>query len=42
MSVMLESAHDATTFELLEMSSITTPSQKQIRIDAQGTFLKCF
>ena len=29
MSVMYESAHDAITFQLLEMSSITKPNQKQ-------------
>ena len=29
MSVMYESAHDAILFQLLEMSSITTPNQKQ-------------
>ena len=42
MSVMYESAHDAITFHLLEMSSITTPNQKQFRIFAQGTFFKGF
>ena len=36
MSVMYESAHDAITFQLLEMSSITTPNQKQFQIFAQG------
>ena len=36
MSVLYESAHDAITFHLLEMSSITTPNQKQFRIFAQG------
>ena len=41
MSVMYESAHVAITFQLLEMSSITTPNQKQFRIFAQGTFFKC-
>ena len=40
MSAMYESAHDAITFHLLEMSSITTPNQKQFRIFAQGTFFK--
>ena len=40
MSVMYESAHDAITFQLLEMSSITTLNQKQFRIFAQGTFFK--
>ena len=40
MSVMYESAHDAITFHLLEMSSITTHNQKQFRIFAQGTFFK--
>ena len=39
---MYESAHDASTFHLLEMSSITTPNQKQFRIFAQGTFFKGF
>ena len=29
MSIMYESAHDAITFQLLNMSSITTPNQKQ-------------
>ena len=28
MSIMYESAHDAITFQLLNMSSITTPNQK--------------
>ena len=42
MSVMYESAHDAITFQLLDMSSITTPNQKQFRILAQGTFFKGF
>ena len=42
MSVMYESAHVAITFQLLEMSSITTPNQKQFRILAQGTFFKGF
>ena len=42
MSVMYESAHDTITFQLLEMSSITTPNQKQFRIFAQGTFFKSF
>ena len=42
MSVMYESAHGAITFNLLEMSSITTPNQKQFRIFAQGTFSKVF
>ena len=42
MSVMYESGHDAITFHLLEMSSITdkTTDQKQFRIFAQGTFFK--
>ena len=40
MSVMYESAHDAITFQLLEMSSITTPNQKKFRIFAQGTLFK--
>ena len=40
MSVMYESAHDAITFYLLEMSSIATHNQKQFRIFAQGTFFK--
>ena len=38
MSVINESARDAITFHLLEMSSITT----QFRIFAQGTFFKGF
>ena len=42
MSVMYESAHVAITFQLLEMSSITTPNQKQFGIFAQGTFFKGF
>ena len=42
MSVMNASSHDAITFRLLEMSSITTPNQKQFRIFAQGTFFKGF
>ena len=42
MSVMYKSTHDAITFHLLEMSSITTPNQKQFGIFAQGTFLKFF
>ena len=42
MSVMYQSAHDAITFQLLDMSSITTPNQKQFRIFAQGTFFKGF
>ena len=42
MSVMYEPAHDAITFHLLEMSSITTPNQKQFLIFAQGTFFKVF
>ena len=37
-----ESAHDGNSFHLLEMSSITTPNQKQFRICAQGTFFKGF
>ena len=40
MSVMYESAHVAITFQLLEMSSVTTPNQKQFRTFAQGTFFK--
>ena len=39
-SVMYESAHDAITFHLLEMSSITTHNQKQFRIFEQGTLFK--
>ena len=39
---MYESVHDAITFHLLEMSSITTPNQKQFRIFAHGTFFKSF
>ena len=37
-----ESAHVAMTSHLLEMSSITTPNQKQFRIVAQGTLFKVF
>ena len=40
MSVIYESAPDAITFHLLEISSITTPNHKQFRIFAQGTFFK--
>ena len=40
MSVVYKSAHDAITFHFLEMSSITSPNQKQFRILAQGTFFK--
>ena len=42
MSVMYQSVHDTITFHLPEMSSITTPNQKQFRIFAQGTFFKGF
>ena len=42
MSVMYESAHVAITFQLHEMSTITTSNQKQFRIFAQGTFFKGF
>ena len=42
MSVMYESAHVAITFQLLEISSIATPNQKQFRIFAQGKFFKVF
>ena len=42
MTVIYESAHDAITLQLLEMSSITTPNQKQFRIFVQGTFFKGF
>ena len=42
MSVIYESAHVAITFQLLEMSSVTKPKQKQFRIFAQGTFFKSF
>ena len=42
MSVMYKSAHFAITYQLLEMSSITTPKQKQFQIFAQGTFFKGF
>ena len=42
MSVMYESAHDAISFHLLEMSSIITPNQKQFRMFSQGTFFKGF
>ena len=38
----LLSAHDAITFQLLEMSSITTPNQKQFQIFTQGTLFKGF
>ena len=41
-SVMYESVHDAITFHLLQMRSITTPNQKQFQIFAQGTFFKVF
>ena len=34
--------YDAITFQLLEMSIITTPNQKQFRIPTQGTFFKGF
>ena len=34
------SGHDAITFQLLEMSSITTPNQKQFGILAQGSSFK--
>ena len=40
--LMYESAHVAITFQLLEMSSIIKPNQKQFRIFAQGTFFKGF
>ena len=40
MSVMYESAHDAITFHLLKMSSISEHNQKQFWIFAQGTFFK--
>ena len=42
MSVMYESTHEAITFQLLEMSSMTTPNQKQFQIFTQGTFFKGF
>ena len=42
MSVMYKSAHVAITFQLLKMSSITSPNQKQFRIFAQGTFFIWF
>ena len=42
MSVMYMSAHDAITFQLLEMSSIRTPNQKQFRIFTQVSFFKGF
>ena len=35
-------SHVTITFQLLEMSSITTPNQKQFQIFAQGTFFKGF
>ena len=37
MSAICQSAHVAITFQLLEMSSITTHPTKQFRILAQGT-----
>ena len=40
MQSMYESAHDAITFQLLEMSSITTPNQKQFRILDKVPFFK--
>ena len=40
MSVMYKSAHNAIIFQLLEMSSIKTPIQKQFPIFIQGTFFK--
>ena len=40
MSVKYESAHVAITFQLLEISSIATPNQKQCRLFARGTFFK--
>ena len=42
MSVMYESAHVAITFQLLEMSSITSPNKKQFRTFAQDTLFKWF
>ena len=42
MSIIYKSAHDAITFQLLEMSSITSPNQKQFPIFTQGTFFKGF
>ena len=42
MSVMYKPAHVAITFQLLEMSSITTPNKKQFRIFVQATFFKWF
>ena len=42
MSVMYESAHDSITFQLLEISSITTPNQKQFQIFTHSTFFKGF
>ena len=40
MSAMYESAHVTITFQLLEMSLITTPNQKQFQINLQGTIFK--
>ena len=40
--VMYKSAHDAIPFQLLEISSITTPNHKQYGIFVQGTFFKGF
>ena len=42
MSVMYESAHVAITFQLLEMSSIITPNQKQFRICTRYIFQMFF
>ena len=41
-SVMYEPSHVVITFQLLEMSSITTPNLKQFQIFGQGTFFKWF
>ena len=41
-SGLAETLHDAITFQLLDMSSITTPNQKQFGIFPQGTFFKGF
>ena len=41
MLVMYESAHDAITFQLLEMSSITTPNQTVSNVRTRYIF-SCF
>ena len=42
MCVMYESVHDAITSQLLEMSSITTPNQKQFEYSHKVHFSKGF